>query len=108
MPKPKAKAKSQSKAKAKSEAKSLAKPKSQAKPVRRLDPLCGQCGERHPFGTDCDPAQLMSFARVQRNLALIDQATESQADQTAESQPRVSPTRSKKRTARRQPRRARH
>jgi hypothetical protein len=41
----------------------------------------------------------MSFARVQRNLALIDQATESQQSSL--------PTRSKKRTARRQPRKAR-
>jgi hypothetical protein len=96
MPKPKAKASSRSKAK--SQSKSQSKPKPQAKP-RRLDPLCGQCGERHPFGTDCDPAQLMSFARVQRNLALIDQATESQQS--------VLPTTPKKRTARSQPRRAR-
>ena len=94
MPKPKA----SSRSKAKSQSKSQSKPKPQAKP-RRLDPLCGQCGERHPFGTDCDPAQLMSFARVQRNLALIDQATESQQS--------VLPTTPKKRTARSQPRRAR-
>ena len=102
MPKPKAKAKakSQSKAKAKSQSKPQAKP-------RRLDPLCGQCGERHPFGTDCDPAQLMSFARVQRNLALIDQATENQSGPAAESQQRTLSTGPKKRTARSQPRRAR-
>jgi hypothetical protein len=89
------------KAKAKPKAKSKSKPppKPQAKPVRRLEPLCGQCGSRHPFGTDCDPAQLMSFARVQRNLVLIDQATEDQQ--------RILPTTSKKRTARRPPRRAR-
>ena len=91
------KAKAKPKAKPKSKAKAKSKP--QAKPVRRLEPLCGQCGTRHPFGTDCDPAQLMSFARVQRNLVLIDQAAESQ-------QP-VSSTISKKRTARRPPLRAR-
>jgi hypothetical protein len=90
---PKAKAKP----KAKSKSKPQSKPKPQAKPARRLEPLCGQCGTRHPFGTDCDPAQLMSFARVQRNLALIDQATEDQQS--------VLPTRSKKTTARR-PRKA--
>ena len=74
-----------------------AKPKAKphAKPFRKLEPLCGQCGARHPFGTDCDPAQLMSFARVQRNKALIDQAVESQQ--------RILPTRSKRRTARRRP-----
>jgi hypothetical protein len=77
-------------------AKSKSKP--QAKPARRLDPLCSQCGARHPFGTDCDAAQLMTFARVQRNLALIDQATESQS---------VLPTRSEKRPARGQARKAR-
>jgi len=85
------------KRKAKPKAKLKGKPK--AKPFRKLEPLCGQCGARHPFGTDCDPAQLMSFARVQRNLALIDQATESQQS--------VLPTTPKKRTARSQPRRAR-
>ena len=72
-----------------------AKPKAKphAKPFRKLEPLCGQCGARHPFGTDCDPAQLMSFARVQRNKALIDQAVESQQ--------RILSTKSKRRTARR-------
>ena len=87
------KAKSQSKAKAKTQPKARPKAKPQAKPVRRLDPLCSQCGARHPFGTDCDPAQLMSFARVQRNLALIDQATENQQA--------TLPTKPKKRVARR-------
>jgi len=79
------------KRKAKPKAKLKGKPK--AKPFRKLEPLCGQCGARHPFGTDCDPAQLMSFARIQRNKALIDQAVESQ-------QP-ILPTKSKRRTARR-------
>ena len=69
------------------------------KPVKKLEPLCGQCGARHPFGTDCDPAQLLSFARVERNKTLIDQAVESQQ--------RILPTRSKKRAARRRPRKAR-
>jgi hypothetical protein len=96
MPTAKPKAKSKSKAKPSKAKPSKSKP--QAKP-RRLDPLCSQCGARHPFGTDCDPAQLMSFARVQRNLALIDQATESQQS--------IPPTQAKKRTARRQPRKAR-
>ena len=75
----------------KRKAKPKAKP--QAKPFRKLEPLCGQCGARHPFGTDCDPAQLIGFARVQRNKALIDQAVESQQ--------RILPTKSKKRAARR-------
>jgi len=79
------------KRKAKPKAKLKGKPK--AKPFRKLEPLCGQCGARHPFGTDCDPAQLMSFARIQRNKELIDQAVESQ-------QP-ILPTKSKRRTARR-------
>jgi outer membrane biosynthesis protein TonB len=90
--KPKLKARSKAKPKAQAKPKARAKPKAspEAKPVRglRLDPLCGQCGARHPFGTDCDPAQLISFARVQRNMALIDHAVESQ-------QP-TSPTRSKR------------
>jgi hypothetical protein len=90
------KAKAKSKVKSKSKPKAKPQPKAQAKPARRLDPLCGQCGARHPFGTDCVPAQLMSFARVQRNLALIDQATESQQ--------RALPPRSEKRMARRRPR----
>ena len=81
------------KRKAKPKAKLKGKPK--AKPFRKLEPLCGQCGARHPFGTDCDPAQLLSFARVQRNKVLIDQAVESQQ--------RFLPTRSKRRTARRRP-----
>jgi outer membrane biosynthesis protein TonB len=87
LPKRKAKPKPKPKPKAKPQA------KPQAKPFKKLEPLCGQCGARHPFGTDCDPAQLMSFARVQRNKALIDQAVESQQ--------RILPTRSKRRTARR-------
>jgi len=85
------------KRKAKPKAKLKGKPK--AKPFRKLEPLCGQCGARHPFGTDCDPAQLMSFARIQRNKALIDQAVESQQ--------RILPTRSKSSTAPGRPRRAR-
>ncbi|MBX9772908.1 MAG: hypothetical protein K2Y71_00735 [Xanthobacteraceae bacterium] len=99
MPKAKSKAKPKAKStsKAKPKSKATPTPKPQAKP-RRLDPLCGQCGARHPFGTDCDPAQLMSFARVQRNLALIDQATESQQS--------ALPASSKNRAAG-QPRRAR-
>ena len=93
MPKRKAKPKPKPKAKAKPKAKPKAEP--HAKPFKRQEPLCGQCGARHPFGTDCDPAQLMSFARVQRAKALIDQAVESQQ--------RILPTRSKRRTARRRP-----
>ena len=90
-PKPKPKPKAKSKSKSKPQAKPQANP--QAKPVGKLEPLCGQCGARHPFGTDCDPAQLMSFARIQRNKAFIDQAVESQQ--------RILPTKSKRRTARR-------
>jgi hypothetical protein len=96
MPKRKAKPKAKAKPQAKPKAKPKAKPRPQAKPIKKLEPLCGQCGARHPFGTDCDPAQLMSFARVQRNKALIDQAVESQQ--------RILPT--KRRTARRRPRTA--
>ena len=87
----KANAKSKAKAKPKTRAKTRAKAKPQAMPAKKLEPLCSQCGARHPFGTDCDPAQLISFARVQRNMALIDLAVESQQ--------RVLPTRSKKRPA---------
>ena len=103
MPKRKAKAKANAKSKAKPKPRAKPKAKAQAKPqampAKKLEPLCSQCGARHPFGTDCDPAQLISFARVQRNIALIDLAVESQQ--------RVVPTRTKKRTARRQPRKAR-
>ena len=81
------------KRKAKPKAKPKAKRKPKDKAFRKLEPLCGQCGARHPFGSDCDPVQLMSFARVQRNKALIDQAVDSQQ--------RILPTKSKRRTARR-------
>jgi len=98
-PKAKAKSKTNAKSTAKAPSKSQSEPKPQAKPGRRLDPLCGQCGERHPFGTDCDPVHLVSFARVQRNLALIDQATESQQS--------ILPAKSKKPAARGPSRKAR-